>query len=683
MTVRALVLRAPGINCDRETAHACRLVGFETDVLHINQLIKAPKRLLDYALLIIPGGFSYGDDLGAGTLLAKNLTTHLGSQLDQFINDERLVLGICNGFQVLVRAGLLPGNIRISRRGGSGEEEERGRLRRPPSRRGGSGEEEERGRLRRPPSGETIATLTDNISAQFECRWVTLDVQRSECIFTQGIDRPIELPVAHGEGQFVLAEPGLLGTLEKDGQVPLVYASNAGGDVAYPDNPNGSIGNIAGICNAFGSIFGLMPHPERYVSSIQHPQRRGTAGGQGDRGDRGDRGDGLLIFQNAYKYAQSLNSRIYTMGALADTHPSRIAISAREAPLRSARNTLPSPSSRQASYAASGVDIAAAERAKALMKDAVRATHGPEVLAGMGAFAGMMDASSIQQMRKPALVASTDGVGTKTLIAAQAGRFDTIGYDLVYHSVNDLLTQGARPLFFMDYLAMGKLNALHAATIVRGVAEACQAVGCALLGGETAEMPDIYLSKAFDLAGTIVGVVERDSAIDGATINPGDVLLGLPSSGLHTNGYSMARHVFAPYALDTVFPELQEPLVDALLRPHRCYLSEIQVLQNHAGIAIKGIAHITGGSFVGNIARILPEGRQAVIQTRAWTAPPLFQLLGRLGHVERMELYQTLNMGIGMVLVFSVEAAEQARHILPELIPIGFIKEGNGVVLML
>jgi phosphoribosylformylglycinamidine synthase I len=635
MTVRALVLRAPGINCDRETAHACRLVGFETDVLHINQLIKAPKRLLDYALLIIPGGFSYGDDLGAGTLLAKNLTTHLGSQLDQFINDERLVLGICNGFQVLVRAGLLPGNIRISRRGGSGEDVEWGRL-------------------RRPPSGETIATLTDNISAQFECRWVTLDVQRSECIFTQGIDRPIELPVAHGEGQFVLAEPGLLGTLEMDGHVPLVYASHAGGDVAYPDNPNGSIGNIAGICNAFGNIFGLMPHPERYVSSIQHPQRRGTAGGQGDRGD------GLLIFQNAYKYAQSLNSRIYAMGALADTQ-----------------------SSRQTSYAASGVDIAAAERAKALMKDAVRATHGPEVLAGMGAFAGMMDASSIQQMRKPALVASTDGVGTKTLIAAQAGRFDTIGYDLVNHSVNDLLTQGARPLFFMDYLAMGKLNALHAATIVRGVAEACQAVGCALLGGETAEMPDIYLSEAFDLAGTIVGVVERDSAIDGATINPGDVLLGLPSSGLHTNGYSLARRVFAPYALDTVFPELQEPLVDALLRPHRFYLSEIQALQNHAGIAIKGIAHITGGGFAGNIARILPEGRQAVIQTRAWTAPPLFQLLGRLGHVERTELYRTLNMGIGMVLVFSVEAAEQARHILPELIPIGFIKEGNGVVLQL
>jgi phosphoribosylformylglycinamidine synthase I len=617
MTARALVLRAPGINCDRETARACRLVGFETHVLHINHLIKSPERLLDYTLLVIPGGFSYGDDLGAGTLLAKNLTTHLGPKLDQFIDDDRLVLGICNGFQVLVRAGLLPGYFS--------------------------------------PHGETevdkpgAASLTDNASAQFECRWVTLDVQRSECIFTRGIDHPITLPVAHGEGQFVLAEPGLLGTLAMDGHVPLVYASHARGDVAYPDNPNGSIGNIAGVCNTFGNIFGLMPHPERYVSSIQHPQRRGTAGGQGD---------GLLVFQHAFNYAQSLDSRVYAMDALASTQ-----------------------SSRQTSYVSSGVDIAAAERAKALMKDAVRATQGPGVLAGMGAFAGMMDARSIQHMRQPALVASTDGVGTKTLIAAQAGRFDTIGYDLVNHSVNDLLTQGARPLFFMDYLAMGKMDALHAALIVRGVAEACQAVGCALLGGETAEMPGVYLSGAFDLAGTIVGVVEQDSAIDGASINPGDVLFGLPSSGLHTNGYSLARRVFAPYALNTVFPELKEPLVDALLRPHRCYLSEIQTLQSHAGITIKGIAHITGGGFAGNIARILPEGRQAVIETRAWTPPPLFQLLGRLGHVERKELYQTFNMGVGMVLVFSVEAAEQARHILPELIPIGYIRQGNGVVL--
>src|SRR5947209_15640925 len=228
-------------------------------------------------------------------------------------------------------------------------------------------------------------------------------------------------------------------------------------------------------------------------------------------------------------------------------------------------------------YTESGVNIAAADQAKKLMQEAVQATQGPEVLAGMGAFAGVFNASTIQQMRRPALVASTDGVGTKTLIAAQVGRYDTIGYDLVNHCVNDLLTQGARPLFFMDYLAMGKLDPVQAATIVRSVAVACQEIGCTLLGGETAEMPDVYLPGAFDLAGTIVGAVEQDDIITGTTISAGDVLLGLPSSGLHTNGYSLARRIFTPYPLDTVFTELGEPLADALLRPHRCYLQQIEI----------------------------------------------------------------------------------------------------------
>ena len=614
---RALVLRAPGINCDRETAHACRLVGFETDLLHINQLLQAPERLLDYALLVIPGGFSYGDDLGAGTLLAKNLSIHLGSQLDQFIDEGRLVLGICNGFQVLVRAGLLPGRVTntpdlkcITPRLGYASLVANARR-----------------------ASRAVASLTDNMSAQFESRWVTLGVEISMCIFTQWIKRPIELPVAHGEGQFVLADDAMLAQLQKSGQVPLVYTSPTGGDVVYPGNPNGSIGNIAGVCNARGNVFGLMPHPERYVSALQHPQRRGTSDG-----------DGLLIFKNAYEYANQ----------------------------------------RKSSYAASGVDIAAADTARELMKDAVRATHGAEVLAGMGAFAGVFDASSIQQMQRPTLVASTDGVGTKTLIAAQAGRFDTIGHDLVNHSVNDLLCQGAKPLFFMDYLAMGKLDPVQAAMIVRGVAEACREVDCALLGGETAEMPDVYLPGAFDLAGTIVGVAEQDAIVKAASICAGDVLLGLPSSGLHTNGYSLARRVFAPYALDTVFPELGEPLADALLRPHRCYLKEVEGIRKYLadrGSFIKGAAHITGGSFAGNIARILPAGMQAVIKTDAWTVPPLFQLLARLGQVSRTEMYRTLNMGIGMVLVLPAEAAEQARHVHPELLTVGYITEGDGVVL--
>ena len=646
--MRALVLRAPGINCDLETANACRLAGFAVDLVHINQLIREPQRLLDYAFLVIPGGFSYGDDLGAGTLLAKNLTIHLGPQLRQFIEEGRPVLGICNGFQVLVRAGLLPGIYE--------------------------------GDIF---SSIAVASLTDNMSGQFECRWVTLGIEHSACIFTRGIDHAIELPVAHGEGQFVLVDPELLTQLQANGQVPVVYTSAQGSSVFYPANPNGSIGNVAGICNARGNVFGLMPHPERYVSALQHPQRHGNSDGTGD---------GLRIFKNAYDYAARYIEQWHikeTVGAdlswPTDNFSARNPSEGRTINRRWAEINQPPQGGepthrRRVDYAASGVDIDAADAAKELMKEAVQATHGPSVLAGMGAFAGVLDIGSVQNMRQPALVASTDGVGTKTLIAAQAGRFDTIGYDLVNHSVNDLLMQGARPLFFMDYLAMGKLDPVQAATIVRSVAKACQHVGCALLGGETAEMPDVYLPGAFDLAGTIVGVVERDALVNGADISEGDVILGLSSSGLHTNGYSLARRVFAPYALDTVFPELGEPLVDALLRPHRCYLSELQKLQQ-ARIPIKGMAHITGGGFAGNISRILPKGMQAVIETGAWTVPPLFQLLTRLGEVSREEQYRTLNMGIGMIMVLSAEAAEQAQALLPELVPIGYIITGEGVIL--
>src|SRR5258708_3667477 len=619
---RALVLRAPGINCDRETAHACRLAGFETDLLHINQLLKAPERLLDYHFLVIPGGFSYGDDLGAGTLLAKNLAIHLGRQLEQFIDEGRLVLGICNGFQALVRAGLLPGMrswsldaLEIS-----------------------------------------VSRLTNNASAQFECRWVTLSAQPGPCVFTRGIDHHIELPVAHGEGQFVLAEPALLSALQDHGQVALVYTINAwqispssatphfsmlapgsSQPVPYPDNPNGSVGDVAGICNAQGNVFGLMPHPERYVHALQHPQRQDIEG----------QGDGLLLFKNAFEYARN-------MAAI----------------------------KRPITYTSSGVDIAAAGAAKELMKEAVRATHWPEGLAGMGAFAGGFNPCSFRPMRPPPLVTSPNGVGPKTLLAAQAGCFATIGYDLVNHSVNDLLTQGARPLFFMDYLAMGKLDPVIAATIVQSVAAACQEAGCALLGGETAEMPDVYLPGAFDLAGTIVGIIERDEIIgSGQDIATGDILLGLPSSGLHTNGYSLARRVLAPYALATIFPELGEPLVDALLRPHRCYLREIQALREHWDITIKGLAHITGGGFEGNISRILPTGLQAGIETGARSGPRIFLLLCRLRQGCRQEVYRALNMGVGMVLVVTPEVAVHARRVLSELLTVGHITEGEGVVL--
>ena len=605
---RALVLRAPGINCDRETALGCRLAGFETDLVHINQLLRKPAQLLRYHFLVIPGGFSYGDDLGAGTLLAKNLSVHLARELQQFIDEGRPVLGICNGFQVLVRAGLLPGVWANGARA-------------------------------------PVATLTENASAHYECRWVTLAAPPSSCIFTRGIERPLELPVGHGEGRFILANPADLAQLQASGQVAFVYTMNTrlaspspaastspGQEIPYPANPNGSPGAIAGVCNAQGNVMGMMPHPDRYLHANLHPQRRSDS-----------QGDGLLIFQKAYEYVRA---------EFLASH----------------------------SYAASGVDIAAAERALAMMKEAVRATHGPEVQAGLGAFAGVFRADALKQMRRPAIVASTDGVGTKTLLASQSGRFETIGYDLVNHSVNDLLTQRATPLFFMDYVATGKLAPTPIAAVVQSVAAACQEVGCALLGGEMAEMPGVYLADAFDLAGTIVGAVDlAEGWRNGAELAPGDVLLGLPSSGLHTNGYSLARRVFASYALDTILPELGEPLADALLRPHRCYLRELQTLHQH--VHIKGLAHITGGGFPGNIARILPAGTQAIIDTHAWQVPPLFSLIARLGKIAREEMYRTFNMGVGMVLVLAPEMAEQARRVLPELLSVGMIEEGEGVVL--
>jgi phosphoribosylformylglycinamidine synthase I len=592
--------------------------------VHINTLLQDPQRLLDYHFLVIPGGFSYGDDLGAGTLLAKNLTIHLGPQVRQFIDEGRPVLGICNGFQVLVRAGLLPGHdvtMDANETNTNNEQEHIGQV-----------------------------TLTGNRSGQFECRWVTLAPQVSTCVFTKGMERLLSLPVAHGEGRFVSTRSAAY--LQAARQVPLTYTSTGGnchGQIMYPANPNGSEEHIAGVCNERGNVFGLMPHPERYVSAMQHPTRRGDANGEGA---------GLIIFKNAYAYAKTLVEGTQEQSATQEANTS--------------------------SYAASGVDIDAADEAKRLMQNAVRATQGREVLAGMGAFAGMMSAERLQKMAHPALVATTDGVGTKTLLAVQARRYDTVGYDIVNHCINDLLTQGARPLFFMDYLAMGKLDPVRAADIVRGVASACREAGCALLGGETAEMPDVYKEGAFDLAGTLVGMVEQDEAITGATIEAGDLLLGLPSSGLHTNGYSLARRVFAPYSLDTVFPELGEPLLNALLRPHRSYLHDITTLQDYLrvrGRAIKGMAHITGGGFEGNISRILPTGAQAVIETTSWPVPPLFSLLAKLGNVSQEEQYRALNMGIGMVLVLSPKAATDARAVLPNLIAIGAITQGKGVVL--
>ncbi|MGD2207213.1 MAG: phosphoribosylformylglycinamidine cyclo-ligase, partial [Anaerolineae bacterium] len=255
-------------------------------------------------------------------------------------------------------------------------------------------------------------------------------------------------------------------------------------------------------------------------------------------------------------------------------------------------------------YAAAGVDIESGDRAVELMKAAVRSTYTPAVLAGVGSFGGLFALEQVLQGRDPVLVASTDGVGTKTMIAAAMSRYDTVGCDIVNHCMNDILVQGARPLFFLDYIAAGKLDPEQVAAVVGGCAQACKALDCALVGGETAEMPGVYRRGTFDLVGAMVGWVEREAIVDGSKVRPGDVCLGLPSSGLHTNGYSLVRHIFADTGWDTVFPELGRPLGDVLLTPHRAYLSQIEALWG-ANVHIKAMAHITGGGFSGNIPRVL------------------------------------------------------------------------------
>lgn len=329
-------------------------------------------------------------------------------------------------------------------------------------------------------------------------------------------------------------------------------------------------------------------------------------------------------------------------------------------------------------YARAGVDIDAAADAVGRMRAHIRTTLTPGVLTDVGGFGGMFALSALGALQDPVLVSSIDGVGTKLKIAFATGRHDTIGRDLVSHCVNDILVQGARPLFFLDYFGTGRLEPGVAADVVKGLADGCRAAGCALIGGETAEMPGLYGAGEYDLAGCIVGIVERAKVVDGAGVTAGDVVLGLASEGLHTNGYSLARQALledARMALDAPVPELGGAMLgDALLWPHRCYAPAVLPLldlpptpaQLHPtspggkGQVIKAMAHITGGGFVDNIPRVLPPGVGVQIDRGAWEVPPLFRLIQAKGGVSEGEMFRVFNMGIGFVLVVTPDAAEDA-----------------------
>lgn len=337
-------------------------------------------------------------------------------------------------------------------------------------------------------------------------------------------------------------------------------------------------------------------------------------------------------------------------------------------------------------YKEAGVDIDAGEHAVELIKKHVASTLRPGVLGGLGGFSGLFSLD-LNRYHQPVLVSGTDGVGTKLKIAQMVGKHDTVGIDLVAMCVNDILVTGAEPLFFLDYLACGKVDPVQVKEVVSGVAAGCRDAGCALTGGETAEMPDFYPVGEYDLAGFAVGAVNRDEIWDGKRISVGDLVIGLPSSGLHSNGFSLVRHILfkqCGLSADDTFPETGRTIGEELLTPTRIYVKPVLALRERLGhLTIKGAAHITGGGMTENIPRVIPQGLGVEIYRKEWPVLPIFHFLQRMGSVDMDEMYRVFNMGIGLVLVVEKETADKVLEALQELgekaFVIGKIKEGSGV----
>lgn len=332
-------------------------------------------------------------------------------------------------------------------------------------------------------------------------------------------------------------------------------------------------------------------------------------------------------------------------------------------------------------YKKAGVDIREGERLVDAIAPMVKKTFRPEVLTGIGSFAALFQLD-VKKYREPVLVSGTDGVGTKLKVAFMADVHNTIGIDLVAMCVNDILTSGAEPLFFLDYFATGKLSAGRAARVIEGIADGCREAGCALVGGETAEMPGFYQEGEYDLSGFAVGVVERENIVDGSQIAPGDVIIGLHSTGLHSNGYSLVRKIFFDhlrYNVEKFLPELGCTLGEELLKPTAIYVKAVQEIGK--SFKIKGMAHITGGGIPGNIPRVLPEGTRAVIWDGSWPEPPVFKLIRERGGVPEDDMRSTFNMGVGFVIVMDEEFAREALKKLDKMgytsCIIGIVKAGE------
>ena len=322
-------------------------------------------------------------------------------------------------------------------------------------------------------------------------------------------------------------------------------------------------------------------------------------------------------------------------------------------------------------YLSAGVDVEALSGLKERIGAFARITHGPQVIDSSGGFAGLF---RLEGYREPVLVSSTDGVGTKLKIGSLLGHYESLGIDSVNMNLGDILTKGARPLFFLDYISMGELDSQRTEMLLRGIAWACKEAGCALIGGETAQTPGVYVEDSYDLAGFVVGVVERDRLLDGSTIVEGDALLGIPSSGVHTNGFSLVRRVFDTDGDRAVlfrrYDELKHTLGEELLIPHKAYYPLLEPVLP----LIKGMAHVTGGGLAGNVPRVLPEGLEARFRPGSWEVHPIFQIIQREGNVDPEEMFRVFNMGLGMVLVCSPDRVGEIQAALPEARVVGEVR---------
>ena len=334
-------------------------------------------------------------------------------------------------------------------------------------------------------------------------------------------------------------------------------------------------------------------------------------------------------------------------------------------------------------YKQAGVDVTAGYKSVELIKKDVRSTYRPEVINDLGGFGGLFNISMAKNMDKPVLVSGTDGVGTKLKIAFLTGRHNTVGIDCVAMCVNDIICSGAQPLFFLDYISCGKNYPEKTAEIVSGIAEGCRQSGCSLIGGETAEHPGLMPEDEYDLAGFTVGIMDEGKVIDGSSMKPGDILIGIASSGIHSNGYSLVRKIFSPSEdnINTYVEELGTTLGEALLTPTRIYVKP--VLELISKIEVKGISHITGGGFIENVPRMMGKNTKAVIKEGTYPIPPIFVLIEKKGGVDRMSMYNTFNMGIGMVICTSPENSDKAIEILnsfgEKAYKIGYVEEGSGI----